>query len=94
MERRDDAIFQYEKILSLLPEDNTEAIAKIKQMIRNTRNGIENTPENLQEQPPIDMTDEELLEDESLILPEDDLTESESDFPEDFPEDMVFPEDL
>jgi len=50
MDRKDDAIAQYEKILALLPEDNKEARTKINKMISNIRNGIENTPENLQEQ--------------------------------------------
>jgi len=60
-ERNDEAIVQYEKILSLLPEESVEARDRVKLMISNIRRGIENTPENLQGRAP----------EEDIMIPED-----------------------
>lgn len=71
MDRRDDAIAQYEKIIALLPEDNKEAKTKINRMISNIRNGIENTPENLKEQvlPPVQVEESSMPTPENLQNP-------------------------
>ena len=50
MKKNDEAITQYKKILSSLPDSATDAKDKVNKMINNLQNGIPNTPENLQSQ--------------------------------------------
>lgn len=50
MERKDEAIKQYEKVVSLLSDKNEDVRKQIEKMIENVKNGIKNTAETINTQ--------------------------------------------
>ena len=45
--KKDDAIAQYTKLISLLPDSSADTKSQIQKMITNVKNGVANTPESL-----------------------------------------------
>lgn len=49
--RNTEAVTQYKKVLEILPENSSEVKAKVQKMISNINAGIENKPENVNNEP-------------------------------------------